>query len=229
MKQLLRKLKRVLDPYIGKYIDKFIWRFRHLILANWEDGYLDEQSLEHPHRELIINTIGTRLEVKTILELGTGSGINLVNLSKHFPNISYSGIDINKRAIDRGLEYLKDKDIFNIDLIRGNIANIKQMKTRSVDIILTDAVLMYLNPEDVKEILKEMLRISRLGFILCEQMSAGGIYVDHWRHDYKAILKNLAGIKKVSIKKISDEYWDGDWIKFGYIIDVTKASSDLNF
>lgn len=223
MKKLLRKLKRILDPYIGKYIDKLIWKFRHLIFSDWESGYLDENTLEHPHRKLIIETIKNRPSTKSILELGAGSGINLIILSKNFSDISYSGIDINKRAIDRGLEYIKHKDIFNIDLIRGDIANIKQMKTNSVDIILTDAVLMYLNPEDVKEILKEMLRVSRLGFILCEQMSAGSVYVDHWRHDYKDIIKNFTGIKKLSIKKISDEYWDGDWVKYGFIIEVDKS------
>lgn len=223
MKQLLRKLKRTLDPYIGKYLDKLIWKFRHLIYSDWESGYLDDNTLEHPHRKLIIEAIKNRPATKSIMELGAGSGINLITLSKNFSEISYTGIDINKKAIDRGLEYLKHKDIFNIDLIRGDIAIIKQMKRNSVDIILTDAVLMYLNTKDVQEILKDMLRVSRLGFILCEQMSAGGIYVDHWRHDYKAILKNLDGIKRVSIKKISDEYWDGDWIKHGFIIEVDKS------
>lgn len=223
MKKFLRKVKRTLDPYVGKYVDKFIWKFRHLIFSDWESGYLDKNTLEHPHRKLIIETIRKRPATKSILELGAGSGINLITLSKNFSDISYSGIDINKRAVDRGLKYIRHKNILNIDLIRGEIASIKTMKTNSVDIILTDAVLMYLNTNDVQETLKEMLRVSRLGFILCEQMSAGGIYVDHWRHDYQAIIKNLAGIKKVSIKKISDEYWDGDWIKHGFIIEVDKS------
>mgnify|MGYP002820132943 FL=1 len=222
MKQLFRKLKRAADPYMGKYLDKFIWRFRHLILANWEDGYLDEQCLEHPHRKMIVNSISKRADTKTILELGTGSGINLVNLSKHFPNISYSGIDINRRAVGIGKKYLKDNNISNIELIADDIFNIKRMKSNSIDIILTDAVLMYLDPKDLPNLLSEMLRISKLGIILCEQTSLGGVYVDHWRHDYEAIINKFTGVKGLTLQKITDEYWDGDWIKFGFLIEVEK-------
>jgi len=225
MKKVMRKLKRVLDPYIGKYLDKFLWRFRHYIFSNWEEGYIDPPSLAHPHRELIINSIRGRGPVRDLLELGSGGGINLVTLSKHFPDISYTGIDINRKAINLGQKYIKSHNILDINLIAGDIFDINKMKSNSVDIILTDAVLMYLNPKDLSTLLPEMLRVSKLGFILCEQMSIGGVYNDHWRHDYEAMLNNLAGVRGFTTRKITEEYWSGDWVEFGFLIEVEKLAS----
>ena len=222
MKRLLRTVKRSLDPYFGKYLDRFIWRFRHLLLRNWEQGYLDDECLEHPHRELIVNAVLNRKNIKSILELGTGSGINLIKLAQTFPSIDYKGIDINKKAVEIGREYLKENNLSNISIDIGDISSIKKLKSRSVDIIITDAVLMYFSPKDLKYLLDHMLRISRKGFILCEQMSSGGTYVDHWRHDYEQALNQLSGIEEYNLKKITKEYWSDDWIKFGYLIEVYK-------
>jgi ubiquinone/menaquinone biosynthesis C-methylase UbiE len=222
MKRLLRNVKRILDPYLGKYFDRLIWRFRHLLITNWQDGYLDEECLDHPHRQLIIDAISKREEINSILELGTGSGINLIKLSKHFPSINYSGIDINKKAIEIGIKYLEENNLSNIRINVGDISGINNMESDSVDILMTDAVLMYLNPKDLKYLLVEMLRISKKGFILCEQMSPGGLYVDHWRHDYEEVLNKLNGIRHYNLKKITKEYWNDDWIKYGYLIEVYK-------
>tara|TARA_B100001142_G_C14161918_1_gene588802 strand:+ start:163 stop:849 length:687 start_codon:yes stop_codon:yes gene_type:complete len=225
MKKFLRGIKRFLDPFLGKYFDKLIWRFRHRLLTNWEDGYLDDKCLQHPHRELIVNAISNRGNISSILELGTGSGINLINLSQSFPKIKYTGIDINKKAVEIGRVYLKENNISNIRIDVGDISSIKKLESESIDILITDAVLMYFNPNDLKDLLAEMLRISRKGFILCEQMSPGGIYADHWRHDYENALNELAGIERYNLKKITNEYWNDDWIKFGYLIEVYKNLS----
>ena len=79
LKPLIRKLKRLLDPYIGKYMDTFIWKYRHYIRADWEEGLLSAEM--HPHRSLIADLIGSTPSIKTLLEFGTGIGINLVHLS----------------------------------------------------------------------------------------------------------------------------------------------------
>ena len=99
------------------------------------------------------------------------------------------------------------------------------MESSSVDYILTDAVLMYIDPDDLLSLFREMIRVSSAGFILCEQSSVGGVYVDHWRHDYAEILAELEGVASFSISKIQENYWSGDWIKYGYIIQVKKITS----
>lgn len=222
LKLFLRKLKRLLDLYVGKYLDTYIWRFRHYIRSDWKEGYLDANSLSHPHRELIVESIRNKPNINTILELGTGNGINLINLSAHYPEIKYIGIDINKKAILDGLEYIKHHDIPNINLYADHLFAIKKMESLSVDYVLTDAVLMYIAPGDLRTLFTEMLRVSKIGFLLCEQASSGSVYVDHWRHDYKAILTNMDAIKSYTFKKIPNDYWSGDWIKYGYLIEVEK-------
>ena len=96
------------------------------------------------------------------------------------------------------------------------------MSSNSVDIILTDAVLMYIDAKDLENLLSQMLRVSKIGLILCEQISSKGIYNDHWRHNYQKTLNRLAGIKNITQNKITGDYWSGDWIKYGYLIEVEK-------
>lgn len=222
MKKILRKLKRFLDPFFQKYFDTFIWKFRHYIRSDWREGYIDTSSLEHPHRQLIVDAVRNKFPARNILELGSGSGINLLNLRKHFPEIEYKGIDINRKAISLGKKELQDNNIRNIELEVGNISDIKRMKSNSIDVILTDAVLMYVHPKEMQMLFTEMFRVSRLGMVLCEQMSPGGVYNDHWRHDYNEMFQNLLGAGKLNATKITSEYWDADWVKFGYLITIEK-------
>ena len=222
MKKTLRKLKRIFDPFFRKYIDTFIWRFRHYLRSDWQDGYLDTSSLEHPHRKLIVNAIRQKSKVESLLELGTGSGINLVMLKNNFPDLKCRGIDINSKAIQLGKKYLTKNSIAHIVLETGNIFDVTKMASNSVDIILTDAVLMYIDKKDLETLLSEMLRVSKMGLILCEQISSHGVYHDHWRHDYDKILYRLASVKNITQTKITEDYWTGDWIKYGYLIEVEK-------
>ena len=67
-----------------------------------------------------------------------------------------------------------------------------------------------------------MLRVSKFGLILCEQVSSQNIYEDHWRHDYKTLFDNVPYIKSYISTKITSDYWTGDWIKYGQIIEVEK-------
>jgi hypothetical protein len=97
------------------------------------------------------------------------------------------------------------------------------METSTVDSVLTYAVLMYIDPESLLELLPQMLRVCKVGIILCEQCSVGSVYNDHWRHDYQAIFSALAGVKSISLEKIGEDYWSEDWIKYGYLIEVKKS------
>ena len=223
LKPLIRKLKRVLDPYLGKYMDTFIWKYRHYIRSDWKEEYLDPKSLSHPHRSLIADLVGGTPGIRTLLEFGTGSGINLVHLSSHYPEITYSGIDINRRAILNGIDYINNNSLHNIGLSVGDATTIKEMGSSAVDYILTDAVLMYIDPDSLLELLPEMLRVCKVGIILCEQCSVGSVYSDHWRHDYQAVFGALAGVKSISLEKIDEEYWSGDWTKYGYLIEIKKS------
>ena len=38
----------------------------------------------------------------------------------------------------------------------------------------------------------------------------------------KMLLMNLQVLNEYNLKKITNEYWNDDWIKFGYLIEVYK-------
>ena len=222
VKKVLRKIKRIIDPYFGKYIDTLYWKYNYIFFDDWKKGYLDESSLNHPHRMLIVKSVQRIPNVKSLLELGTGNGTNLILLNKYFPKISYTGIDINTKAINIGRYILREKNLQNITLIRDNINSIKKIKSSSYDVALTDAVLCYLDPKAVNLLINEILRIVRYRLIMCEQASDESKYEDLWLHNYKTILKNNDQVKSYKTSSISRRYWDNKWIENGLIIEVEK-------
>ena len=91
-------------------------------------------------------------------------------------------------------------------------------------VVLCDAVLMYIGPNNIKQVLKEIVRISKKSVIICEQHTNGNsFYDDKWIHNYDVLLKNISGIQSVIFHSISDDIWRGDWSKYGKIIVVEKT------
>jgi release factor glutamine methyltransferase len=67
--------------------------------------------------------------VRTILEIGTGSGCISLALAAHFAQAHVIAIDINKKALNLAKKNSKLNDIKNIEFVHSNLfANIKNQK-----------------------------------------------------------------------------------------------------
>jgi ubiquinone/menaquinone biosynthesis C-methylase UbiE len=222
------------------------WSVRHLQGESWIENYW--KSRNHPHREFLVEEI-IKFKPKTVLEIGCASGPNLYHIAKKLPDAEIKGIDINPIAVQKGNEWLKQEDISNVKLEVGKAQKLERYAEESFDVVFTDAVLIYIAPNEVKHVAKEMLRISHtiilnewhvfnkpLAYFLSlyyysrtlnrsfrPRSTSLGLYVGHWARDYKNLFKQIVPREKIRIMKLPKERWnDKGWRRWGAIVEVTE-------
>ena len=185
---------------------------------NWNDSYWTPR---HPHRILILREM-LKIPFRSVFEIGCGAGANLANIYNVFKGAEVGGTDINPEAIaaaKRNLPYAKDLEVGTADDIF--------FSDKSIDMIITDATLLYVSSRKIKKVFSEMARVARNGIILCEPYrdklwqrlklrQAEGLHL----HNYPKLLKQ-AGFYSISMTKITKEYWnDSLWYVCGHIISA---------
>jgi len=237
-------LKRILEQFFGTSINEWRWKRRHLVggddwkSANrlsqknaWVKSYWD--SMSHPHRTLLIDTIGS-YRPSRILEVGSNCGPNLYLLAKRFPKATIKGIDINEASIEAGNTWLKKEDIRNVTLLHRKADQLNSFEEGAFDIVFTDAVLIYVGPDKIKTVARQMLRIAKKALILVEWQCAKGendpeglgiYYGGRWKRNYANLFASLSPKTLVRTKKLSHSDWpDANWSSIGYIIKINKPS-----
>ena len=223
----LRKIKRLFDFLIGDKSDEIYWRYRSFFSSNWRKSYLDTANKIHPHRKLLLEKIIKEKPISSILEIGCADGINLRLINNIMPRIILEGIDINKEALNEGINILNIKNIKNIKLKHHSVRDLSLYKDKEFDVVFSDAVLMYIDTNNIKKVIDEMFRVSKKLLIFCEQHTdKKSFYNDKWVHNYAYFIKDIPGIKSVIFNSISDNIWGGDWNKYGKIIESKKIIND---
>ena len=166
------------------------WSTRHLYDEDWIMGYW--RSRNHPHRSFLVERI-SKFFPNSVLEIGCTCGPNLYHIAKKFPDTEVKGIDINPMAVQKGNEWFKEEGISNVKLEVGSAQELKQFADKSFDVVFTDAVLIYISPEEIKKVAKEILRVGRV------------IVLNEW-HCFNKWLASLLN-KYYYIKLKSEEYF----------------------
>jgi ubiquinone/menaquinone biosynthesis C-methylase UbiE len=223
-KKILRSVKRTFDSLVGDRSDEFYWKYKSFFSFNWRSGYLDSNTILHPHRDILINRLlNTTYSLESVLEVGCADGVNLRKISKKKPNIKLEGIDINKRVLEEGRITLKNDGISNVILKYKSAKNLNTYNSKEFDVVFCDAILMYIAPNNIDKVLKNIIRISRKSVLLCEQHTNDkSFYNDKWVHNYNAIIEKIPGVQVVYFHPIPDNIWGGDWAKYGKIIEIKK-------
>ena len=195
---------------------------------DWVKGYRD--SHDHPHRSFLVETI-SRFNPSSILEIGCNCGPNLYLLAKKYPDAEIMGIDINPMAVQEGNEWFAQGGISNVKLLEGKADELSQLQDKSFDVVFTDAVLIYIGPDKIKEAISELIRITQKALIFIEWHSfksdhndprgLGVYHYGNWKRDYVALLKQFAPEEKVHVTKITEDMWpDKNWKAVGAVIEV---------
>ncbi len=135
-------------------------------------------------------------------------------------------IDINARAIKEGNAYFRQEGIKNVNLIIHRADKLKQFADKSIDVIFTDATLMYIGSDKIGKVIQEARRVSRKGLIFsewdCEDNSREYLWLDgHWIYNYKTLLAKYFPSGSIKIFRHPEGLWeDESWSKFGAIIEV---------
>jgi ubiquinone/menaquinone biosynthesis C-methylase UbiE len=218
------KIKKLGDRFLGTASDEFYWKFRHLFDRNWAEDYLSEEALSNT--KFITGEIERRIPFSSLLEVGCASGPNLYGLAKKYPEIKFYGIDISRKAIEVGKKIFAKEKISNIFLSEGKAENLEKFKDKSVDLVFSSAVLIYIGPDKIRQVLKEMVRVAKKKIILFEwnsERAEDSLFKAHWVHNYRFLInKFLPPGEKVKITKFPfSKDWSGGWEEFGSIIEVS--------
>lgn len=199
--------------------------------GDWIKSYRD--SLDHPHRSVLVETI-SRFNPSSILEIGCNCGPNLYLLAKKFSDAEIRGIDINPITVQEGSEWFAQEGIPNVEISVGKADELEQFPDNFFDVVFTDAVLIYVGPDKIEKIMREMIRITRKALILVEwhnfkpnhkDSHVFGIYhLGCWKRDYMSLLKCFLPEENIHITKITEKVWHGkNWKDTGAIIEITKV------
>lgn len=235
----------LMELVAGTRIRERQWARRHLKKGNdwcskqhsgedeeWVNTYWD--SRYHTHRTFLVEKIAEFYPFTSVLEIGCNCGPNLYLVAKRFPDAEVKGIDINSRSIQRGAELFASEGITNVRLSEGKADRLEEFGDKSVDIVFTDAVLIYVGPDKINRVIREMLRISRRALIFLERhrfepdhkdaYGLGSYYRGWWLRDYAALLKQFVAEDRVRVTKIPERVWPIDgWKDWGAVIEVALS------
>ena len=202
------------------------WNYEHGIPQDdqWVAGYWE--SRHHPHRPMLIQKLCQYQPFNGLLEIGCNCGPNLYLLARAMPEVKMQGIDINPRAIQKGKELLAAAEINNVNLTIGRADELTEFADKSFDIVFTDAVMIYIGPDKIEKVIREMLRLSRLALIFLEQHDPAAGTKGQYRHgkwirDYTGLMKQFIPEKNIRLTRLTAEQWpDRDWQTMGTIIEA---------
>lgn len=188
------------------------WRSRKI---DWNQAYFTP---DHPHRQLIIQAL-EKMNFGSVFEVGCGAGANLHKIHKAFPRVRVGGIDVNQNAIEEARKHLPKNAVLDVRPTDDTF-----MHDKSVDVLLSDACLIYTDPLRINKTIREIVRITRSRIIFVELHSPSiwermkvrkrGYHI----YDYKKLLSKH-GFYGIDIEKIPKGLWDGTpWERWGYII-----------
>ncbi len=215
---MLGKIK----SWFFKFFAGDFWRFRHLIDKNWTSGYASAAALSHPHRAKLLGIIGEFALLNSVLEVGCATGPNLILLAQRYPEAEIYGLEVSREAVKVGQREVEKLGLKNIYLSAGNADNLKKYADKSMDVVFSDACLIYFNEHKIKGVLREMARVARKGIVICELTneveSTDG---KSQFHNYGKLFEGISADLKIEEYGLDDIIWTEKWEKFGKIIKIT--------
>ena len=232
-------------PALYHCVSKIYWTFQGYHLAElllgtkarerqWmsrsiAEGYWNNRDSASKH--FLAERIAAFSPVHSILEVGCASGPNLYVLAKKFPQAQIVGIDINQEAIQYGNVQFAKEGIPNVRLLVGKADNLGEFQDRAFDVVLTNALLIYIGPDKIKNVIQGMIRIANQAIVLMElhffepnakdPFGLGIYHSGNWVRDYAALLKQFVAEEQIDVTKIPEEVWaERPWNELGSVVEV---------
>jgi len=161
------------------------------------DKYTDE-NIKNIQNEIskFIYFISIALGAKKICETGCNVGNNLSSFPENF---EVHGIDMNKQALEQA-----SKKFPNFKFKQENIKKIS-FPDSFFDLVFTRGVLIHIAKEEVDDIMKELLRISKRWIFNLEYFGEDGKMIKWKRGENRLWYRNMAERwKNFNVKIISD-------------------------
>jgi ubiquinone/menaquinone biosynthesis C-methylase UbiE len=188
--------------------------------------------LNRPHRTILLDRLDGLGPWRSLLEVGCGRGVNLLLTAKRKPDAKLTGIDTSVAAIRTTRVELARRGMKDFHLEVGSVSNLTGLADQSFDVVLADAVLMYVPPAEIVDALSEMLRVARFGIVAgvwnsdIPPPASAWLYDEGtWVYDYRRILGGL-GCINADVESYPEGVWDdGRWQKYGSILLIGRNAN----
>ena len=188
----------------------------------WADSYMERKSFEKidiiPYENFFSKILKNNCKnLKSVIEFGANIGLNLVALNNLFPEIEYSGIELNKKACEQldNLSFIKN--IYNQSIIDLNI-------NKKSDLVLIKTVLIHINPDYLDIVYKNLYDMSNKYILIAEYYNPTPIEVHYRGHSNKLFKRDFAG-------EMLNSYDDLKLVDYGFAYHKDKyfAQDDVTW
>ena len=149
--------------------------------------------------EILKNT----LSIKSFLEFGPNSGVNLLAIRNLIPNSILSGVEVNENALDelKGLNICEN--LWHDSMLNFNKKNIAEMS-------FTSGVLIHLNPDYLNKAYEALYLSSKRYILICEYYNPTPTSVIYRGHENKLFKRDFAG-------EILSKYSDLELVNYSFV------------
>ena len=178
--------------------------------GEFSGNYIERNKLREEHinnAETVFNRIIANLELKSVLEIGSNIGINLLGIRKIFgEKIKLYAVEPNKKAF----EIITNDTKINLEKSYNCDTSDIPLPDNSIDIVFTNGVLIHIHPNNLKQAISEIVRISKK-YILCSE------YFSH-----KPCMINYRGQENLLFKRDFGKYYleffpDLQMVSYGFL------------
>ena len=212
-------MKKIISNFYHKFLKYKFHEFHEVInYSEICDPHLVESE---KYRLSLFNEIDLK-KISTALDYGCGYGVNMNILKKIKKEIKLNCMDISKERLTM-LDIIND-NIYKMQFNKLGIDSLLKLE-KEFDLVYSHAVLIYVSPQKIHELLKRLIKSSKQSILLHEltyEFSKEKINHLHI-HNYKKIIKKINPSLEVnSFKSLRP----GDpWSTHGTKIIINKSNN----
>lgn len=164
-------------------------------------------------------------DIKSIIEFGCGTAMNLKALQRIFPNAIFEGWEINNNAIKTIIDLNKNINVVPISILDCDYEN-------RFDLILSKGLLIHISPENINRAYQSLYNTSKKYILIAEYYNPIEVEINYrgntgklWKRDdygnLKKLYPNISLLDYGFISKYSEYPQDDlNW----WLIDTNKEN-----
>lgn len=176
----------------------------------WAGNFGDDYISRNNNKELFSANLNffdeifcSTKKVKTILELGSNVGMNILAINNLLPNSRTSAVEINVKAF----EQLK-----SVCTGKAYLSSILDIETRvnvCYDFVFTKGVLIHINPDKLQKVYEAMYKLSKKYICIAEYYNPTPITIEYRGEKNKLFKRDFVG-------ELLDKYKDLELVDYGF-------------
>lgn len=212
---------------LGRWMHAWIWKRRTSTSEELE------RWIAHPRRPWLLRALQPLGPIGSALEVGCNSGANLAVFARAYPHARFHGIDISARAVEVGRAWMRERRLADrVTYDVKSAGDLGSFANGSFDLVLADAVLMYIGDDQVERVLRQMWRIARGRMVLNEWSlpaddSRMHLWWDlHWVHNFHRLLRQIDPTAEIRADRVPADVLGGaGWTDFGTTFVMTARNT----